>query len=324
MSMENSKKILVTGATGFVGKHLVHALISKGHTVYALSRQRSPAFTERDSVNIIAGDITDPIDLPSDIKTIYHCAGVIHEPKEMEKVNVLGTQNIVDLAIRNNCTLIHLSSAGVVGKTKETILDERTACYPQNDYEISKYKAEQIVIEGVKKGLKAHILRPTSIFGNGQNPRNNSFLQLAKSMRTGLYKNIGRGIYNIVHIDEVIKAMELLDEKNIPFGGIYIINNTITYKNMDILVKNLSPIVKRETQQIPYFIAFITTTILTILCFIINQRNPLTFSRLKALTNKKIYSRNKIMETISFKNNLPIEEYIKKVCTEYINLGLMP
>ncbi|MDP2788591.1 MAG: NAD-dependent epimerase/dehydratase family protein [bacterium] len=319
-----NKKILVTGATGYVGQNLVTSLIKKGYIVYALTRKESSIFSNNKNVNVITGDITDHIDLPSDIKTIYHCAGIIHESKEMEKVNVLGTQNIVDLAIKNDCALIHLSSAGVVGKTEEIILDERTSCHPQNAYEISKYKAEQIVIEGIKKGLRAHILRPTSIFGNGQNSRNDSFLQLAKSMRTGLYKNIRQGIYNIVHIDEVIKAMELLDEKNIPFGDIYIINNTITYKNMDMLVKNLSPIVEKKTQQIPYFIAFITMTILSILYFMVNQKNPLTFSRLKALTNKKIYSQNKIIETISFKNNLQIEEYVRKVCIEYINLGLMP
>ena len=163
--MENSKKILVTGATGFVGKHLVQALISKGHIVYALSRQRPSAFLEENGVKIITGDITDPISLPSDIKTIYHCAGVINKPKEMEKVNVLGTQNIVEIAIKNNCKLIYLSSAGIVGETKEMILDEHTACHPQNDYEISKYKAEQIVLAGIKRGLKAHILRPVTIFG---------------------------------------------------------------------------------------------------------------------------------------------------------------
>lgn len=324
LNKKNSKKVLITGSTGFVGQNLTASLVKKGFIVYVLTRNKMSIFFESKDVNVIVGDIADPIILPPDIYTIFHCAGVINKPKEMEKVNVLGTQNIVEIALKNNCKLIYLSSAGIIGKATETILDENTICNPQNAYEISKYKAEQIVKEGVKNGLRAHILRPTTIFGIGQNPKKDTFWQLAKSMRTGLYKNIGHGIYNIVHIDEVIKALIMLDEIDLPNGGIYQINNPITYKNMDILVKNLSPIVKRRAQQIPYFISFIITTILTILCFIINKKNPLTFSRLKALTNKKIYSQNKIIETISFKNNLPIEEYIKKVCMEYINLGLMP
>jgi len=319
-----NKKIFITGATGYVGQNLINSLLEKGHEVYILTRQESHIFSNNKTVHKIIGNITDSITLPENIDTIYHCAGIINKPKEMEKVNVLGTQNIVNLALRHNCKLIYLSSAGIIGKTNANILDENTVCNPQNDYEISKHKAEQIVIEGIKKGLKAHILRPTSIFGNGQNPKKDTFLQLAKSMRTGFYKNIGEGIYNIVHIDEVIKAMELLDKTEVPFGGIYIINNTIKYKDMDMLVKNLPPIIKKKTQQIPYFIVFIAIIILTLLCFIINKKNPLTFSRLRALTNKKVYSQEKIEKNISFKNTLPIEEYIKKVCIEYINLGLMP
>ena len=316
-------KIFITGATGYVGRNLVNSLIKKGYGVYILIRKESSIFSNNKNVNIIIGDITEPIILPEGIDTIYHCAGVIRDPLEMEKVNVLGTKNIVEFALKNKCKLIYLSSAGIIGKVKENILNEKSICNPQNTYEISKYKAEQIVIEGIKKGLKAHILRPTTILGVGQNIKTDSFLQLMRSMRTGLYKNIGQGIYNVVHIDEVIKAMELLDEINIPFGETYLINNTITYKDMDILVKNLPPVIRKKTLKIPYFIAFIITILLTMFYFIINKKNPLTFSRLKTLTNKKIYSQNKIMETLPFKNTLTIEEYIKKVYGEYKALGLI-
>ncbi len=319
-----NKKILITGATGYVGKHLVNSLVEKGYEIHILTRKESSIFLNNKNITVIVGDITDPLTLPKNIGTIYHCAGIINEPKEMEKVNVLGTQNIVEIALENNCKLIHLSSAGIIGKTNATILDENTICNPQNAYERSKYKAEQIILEAIKNGLNAQILRPTTIFGIGQNPTKDTFWQLAKSMRTGLYRNIGHGIYNIVHIDEVIKALIMLNETDLPNGGIYQINNTITYKNMDILVKSLPPAVKIPTRQVPYFIAFIGVIIMSILCFVTNQKNPLTFSRLKALTNKKTYSQIKIMENILFKNNLPIEEYIKKVCIEYINLGLMP
>lgn len=319
-----TKKIFVTGATGYVGKNLVNSLIEKGHKIYILTRKESLIFSNNKNIITIIGDIVNPIIFPENIDTIYHCAGVINEHKEMEKVNVLGTQNIVEIALKNNCKLIYLSSAGIIGKTNETTIDENTICNPQNAYEISKHKAEQIVTEGVKNGLKAHILRPTSIFGNGQNPKKDSFLQLAKSMRTGLYKNIGQGIYNIVHIDEVIKALIMLDEESIPKGEVYQLNNTITYLDMDILVKNLQPVVVKKTQTIPYYIAKLATIALTILCWITHKKNPLTFSRFKALINKSIYSQDKIMRNLDFQNTLPIEEYIKKVCREYINLGLMP
>ncbi|MCX6755654.1 MAG: NAD-dependent epimerase/dehydratase family protein [Candidatus Nomurabacteria bacterium] len=321
--MENTKKVFITGATGFVGQNLVNSLIKKEYEIYVLTRNGSSIFSNNKNVNIIIGDITDDISIPEDIDTIYHCAGVVSSKYEMERINILGTENIVKIALKNKCKLIYLSSAGVIGKTKKDILDETTVCNPENDYEISKYKAEQIVLKGIQNGLKAQILRPTTIFGIGQNSKNDSFFQLVKSIRTGLYKNINTGIYNIVHIDEVIKALELLDEENLPNGEIYIVNNTIRYKDMNLIVKNLQPVITKNTQSIPYPIAYIATVVLTIFCFLINKKNPLTFSRLKALTNKKIYSQSKIEKTIAFKNTLPIEGYIKSICEKYISLKLI-
>ncbi|MDP1728621.1 MAG: NAD-dependent epimerase/dehydratase family protein [archaeon] len=320
----NTKKIFVTGATGYVGRNLVNSLIENGVKVYTLTRKETSIFSNNKNVIEMVGDITDNISLPLGTDTIYHCAGVIYHPEEMEKVNVLGTKNIVEIALKNNCKLIYLSSAGIIGKTNATILDENTACNPQNAYEISKYKAEQIVLRAINNGLNAQILRPTTIFGYKENPQKDTFFQLVKSMRTDFYKNIGDGVYNIIHIDEVIKALELLDKENLKNGEIFLINNHIKYKDIDKIIKNIKPIITKKTQTIPYFFAYIITLILTLVYSIINKKSPLTFSRLRALTNKKIYSQDKIIKDISFQNTLPIEKYIEKVCKEYIDLKLLP
>lgn len=325
LSQKHPNKKFVTGATGFVGQNLVNSLTQKGYEVYILTRKESSVFSNNKNMKVIIGDINDPIILPKDVDTIYHCAGVIDELKDIERVNVLGTKNITEIALQNKCKLIHLSSAGVIGKTKEIILNENTICNPQNSYEISKYKAEQIILEAVKKGLNAYILRPTTIFGIKKDPKNDSFYQLIKAMRNGFYKNIGeKGIYNIVHINEVVRAMELLDKTNTSYRNIYLLNTPISYKNMNILVKNTNPIITKKTPTIIYPIAFLATTLLTLTYFITGKKNPLTFSRLKALTNKKIYSQDKIERDLLFKNACKVEEYIKKVCEEYISLGLIP
>ena len=77
------KKKFVTGATGYVGQHLVNSLIKNGYQVYVLTRQAFSIFSNNKNINVIIGDITDPIDLPPDIDTIYHCAGVIWETEQM-------------------------------------------------------------------------------------------------------------------------------------------------------------------------------------------------------------------------------------------------
>lgn len=323
-----NKKVLVTGATGYVGQHLVPFLVSKGYLVYILSRKHSSVFSDTKEVISIVGDITNPITFPNDIDTIYHCAGVIDDPSEMNRVNVLGTEHIVEFALKNNCRLIYLSSAGVIGHSLDMILTEQTPCHPHNAYEISKYKAEQIIEQAINHGLQAQILRPTTIFGPALKDRKDTFMQLASSMRNGSYKNIGNksrpGIYNIVHIDEVVKAMELLDNDRLPNGNIYLINNTITYRAMDAIVKALSPIRSRNTSlTIPYAVAYIITATLTFIYFITDKKNPLTFSRLRVLTNQKIYSQQKLTVDLSFKNAMPIEQYIKNAVQKYTVSGLL-
>lgn len=302
---KNNKKVLVTGATGYVGYNLVNSLIEKrGYEVYILTRQESHIFSNDKNVHQIIGDITDPIILPPGIDTIYHCAGVIWEIEQLEKVNALGTKNIVDIAIKNKCQLIHLSSAGAID--------------PHNAYEWSKYRGEKIVLEATKIGLKAHILRPTTIFGPGKNREGNSFMELIKSMRNGYYKNIGHGVYNIVHVDEVVNAMIMLSEANIPHGNIYLINNPVAFRDMDIWVKSIPPVITKKTKIIPYPVAWLIALVLTLTCFITRRKNPLTFSRLRALANPTAYSQDKIVKAINFKNTLPVEEYIKKVGSELL------
>ncbi|MEI6400313.1 MAG: NAD-dependent epimerase/dehydratase family protein [bacterium] len=319
--ISENKKILVTGGTGYVGAKLVTALLDEGCFVYILSRKKSPLFENNDRVSFIIADITDSFEIPNDVRIIYHCAGSIYNTEELERVNVLGTKNIVAQAMKNNCTLIYLSSAGITGQTKDKIVTEETIPHPHNAYGRSKYRAEQVVVQAIKQGLKAHILRPSTIFGTGNNKEGGSFLQLIQSMRSGLYKNIGTGYYNIVHINEVIRALELLGKTDSSFGNIYILSNAVAYKKMDEIVKNATPKITRKTYTIPYFIAFGISTVLLVVCFILRKKNPLTFARLKALTNQSILSQEKIEKTIGFKNILSIEEHIKNTCEEYIKLG---
>ncbi len=301
-----AKRIFITGATGYVGKNLMKALLLKGHDVYALK-----------------GDIADQISLPGNIDVIYHCAGVIKKKEEMERVNVLGTENIIKAAQENNCVLIHLSSAGIIGSTNQAVLDENTACRPRNDYEMTKYRAEIAVKNAVKNGLRARILRPVVIFGPDKKTEGDSFFELLKSMRKGYYMNIGKGVCNMVHIDEVVKALLALGEADTPFGDTYILGNHLPYAEMDKIVKGASPAVLKKTMSFPYPVALAAASALSLAAMIFRKKNPLTFSRLRVLTDNRIYSQEKIEKGMHFQNSFPVEEYLKKTCEKYIADGAL-
>ncbi len=317
------KKIFVTGATGYVGRRLVEVLATQGHSVYTLTRNDSKAFIGQTNVQMILGDITKDFEMPPAIDTIYHCAGAIKKEDELFTVNVLGTKNIVEKAKKQNCKLIYLSSAGITGNTDAKIITENTPCAPHNAYEISKYEGEKIVTEAIRAGLNAQILRPTTIFGPGKNAREDSLLQLAKSMRTGLYKNIGQGICNIIHVDDVVKALILLDNDNLTPGETYIVNNQISYQEMDQLIKNLRPTTNKKSQHIPMLVAYIAAIILAIVFPIFGKKNSLTFSRIRALSNQKKYSQDKF-DKIFGPNEITVQKRLTETYQDYVDAGILP
>jgi nucleoside-diphosphate-sugar epimerase len=158
-------RILVTGGTGFVGRSLVNKLLAGGLSVRILSR--SETISEHPNISMCRGDLTSLRDLKAAIqgcKVVFHCAAEKNNEDVMTAVNVTATRHLLELArdlrIRYFC---HLSSVGVIGRTRLKLVDESAACNPANQYEATKLAAEEIVREGLGDG-RVVILRPTNIF----------------------------------------------------------------------------------------------------------------------------------------------------------------
>jgi nucleoside-diphosphate-sugar epimerase len=315
-----NRAVLVTGATGFIGKYVVPHLLDEGLRVFALiPEDEDHIFPANKAVEVVEGDIASPLRIPLEISAIYHCAGVIKREGEMERVNVQGTQNVVEVAIGRDCRLIHLSSAGVVGNAKKTTIDEETPCYPDSLYEKTKYKAEEVIRQGINRGLKAQILRPTIVFGTGRAPQDDSFLQLIRSIASGNYRNIrgGSGIYNIVYAGEVARAMSALDDDAVPNGGVFIINTPIHFSEFASIICSAAGKDNVKVGNIPYAAAFAAAGIFSLLYRLTGKNKGLTFSRLKALTERRTFSQDRLVRETSYIPLHSVHEYLKKVCEEY-------
>lgn len=315
-----SRAVLVTGATGFIGRYVVSHLLDEGLRVFALIPEgENYIFPADKAVETVKGDITGPLRIPAEVSAIYHCAGVIKREELMEPVNVQGTQNIVEAAIEHNCRLIHLSSAGVVGNTKEKTINEETPCYPDSLYEKTKYKAEEVIRQGINRGLKAQILRPTIVFGTGRAPQDDSFLQLIRSIASDNYRNIrgGSGIYNIVYSGEVARAMTALDDDAVPNGSVFIINTPLRFSEFASIVCSSAGKDKAKIGNIPYAAALSAAAIFSLLHLLTGRKRGLTFSRLKALTEKRIFSQDRLVRETAYREFHTVHEYLKKVCQEY-------
>ncbi len=167
-------RVLVTGATGFLGRNLCPYLVERGYRVRALARRTSDwRFLAERGVEIVWGDVQDPASVR---EAVAGCMAVIHAagyfrfwgPRERYwGVNVEGTRNVVRAAQEAGVRrFVHISTVAVVGQPRPgTVIDETYPCRPVDEYQRTKWEGERIVREAADEGLPALILRPGAFYG---------------------------------------------------------------------------------------------------------------------------------------------------------------
>ncbi len=165
-------KVLVTGATGFIGRNIVEALRADGEEVFALVRETSKIdFLRQLGVKFIYGDITDMSSLGlinGKFDAVFHCAASVQDQdwKKLFLVNITGTENICKLCLRLEARrLVYLSSIAVVSGHFQIPVTEDLPYSATNLYGKSKIEAEKIVWDYRGQGLPSVILRPPMVYG---------------------------------------------------------------------------------------------------------------------------------------------------------------
>jgi nucleoside-diphosphate-sugar epimerase len=207
-------KILITGATGFVGQSLVEALSREKHQLYALVRKTSKVdFLKANNVRLIYSEITAYEGLKKALTfgfdAIYHCSGLVEDTNlaRLREVNVKGTENICRLALEMNVSrFIYLSSVSVVSGNLDVPLKEDLPFKATNRYGISKIEAEKKVIEFRQKGLKAAIIRPCMIYGEGEPHLLGLIMRLLK-YRLLPVVDAGVNKLHLVYVKNVVEVM---------------------------------------------------------------------------------------------------------------------
>jgi nucleoside-diphosphate-sugar epimerase len=179
-------KALVTGATGFVGSHLVERLLVAGMDVACLMRPTSnPAALAGLAVERRIAVLEDPAALTKAVRGvdyIFHCAGLTRGRNlaQYMSVNADGTRRLIEAALAENASLqrfVYVSSLAAAGPaTSPEPPDESATPHPSDDYGASKLAGERVVLEYADR-LPVTIIRPPAVYG----PRDTNFLPLFRA-----------------------------------------------------------------------------------------------------------------------------------------------
>ncbi len=212
-------KALVTGATGFIGSHLVEELINRGWEVRCLVRRPSGlGWIESLAVERVRGDCRDKPSLApavDGVDCVFHLAGVINALKweDYRAANVTGTLNLLDSVSEHNPGLkrfVYVSSISAAGPSpRGRALTEEDPCRPITDYGRSKRAAEEAV-QACAAAFPRVIIRPPNVIG----PRQRELREAVRLIRRRIKPSVGTGEpqTSICHVGDVIRALILTAE----------------------------------------------------------------------------------------------------------------
>lgn len=185
----STKKVLVTGAGGFIGSHLTERLVELGATTRALVEYNSndswgwlDGSSVKDNVDVILGDIRDPDSLRRAVQgadTVFHLAALIaipysyHAPMSYVRTNVEGTLNVLQTSLQNDVGLVvHTSSSEVYGTARTVPIREDHPLQGQSPYSASKIGGDKIAESfHLSFGLPVTTVRPFNTYGPRQSAR---------------------------------------------------------------------------------------------------------------------------------------------------------
>jgi nucleoside-diphosphate-sugar epimerase len=247
-------KILVTGASGYIGNKLVNILANEGNKIHALIRSAgAEKLLQHPNITIFKGDILDKESLSIAMKgcrQVYHTAGMVKlwakNPDVFYQQNVGGTNNVLDAALKEGVNkFVYTSTCGVWGACNDHLLienDPRISSF-DNDYDLSKHLAEKSVKEYCNRGLFTVIVNPPRVYGPGllrHSSGVNRFILRLLDKKISLMPWRLDVKANYAFIDDVVHGHILAMEKGLG-GEKYILGGeNVSYKRFADTVKEIS------------------------------------------------------------------------------------
>lgn len=246
-------KIFITGATGYIGQHLALHLANEGHQIHALVRSPEKAFLiQHPNIEIFKGDLQDKASILAAMKgcdQVYHVAAyaaINPDTSVYFTMNVEGTQYIFEAA--HHCgvsRIVFTSTAGVIGPSGEQPGSEYAwRMMPFfNEYESSKFIAEEMALRYCSRGLDIVIVNPTRVYGPGYDSVSNAVTRYIRLYLKGIGRFLpgsGKKLGNYAYVHDVVRGHILAMEKGKP-GERYILGGeNVSYRKLFAMVGDIN------------------------------------------------------------------------------------
>jgi nucleoside-diphosphate-sugar epimerase len=306
-------KIFITGATGYIGDQLLRAAIQKGHRVNALVRNaKATGLIGHELVSYAEGDVTNQDSVMKAMQgcdVVMHAAGITqlwHKDRSIfYKVNVGGTRNVLEAAcVHGVKKFVYTSTCAVLGPSNHQPVSEedpRLTAF-ENDYEISKHCAEELVKEYSRKGLFTVIVSPSRVYGPGRWTGGNPISKLIRNTirrKFGLVPAAKNTLGNYAFIDDVVQGHFLAMEKGL--GGEKYILGGENFSYMDFFDSiRLQSNTKLRLITVPKFILKIAGGLAYAFSLITRKHQHLTPKTVERLFQNRAVNCNKAVRQLGY------------------------
>ncbi len=331
--------IAVTGATGFLGAHLVCMLLQKGKQVRAFKRKQSNMaefnyiyalfFTNADDQTNLNWVEADVLDLPSielgleGVDEVYHCAAMVsfhqRDADLMQQINVQGTSNMVNTSLQLGVKkFAHISSIAALGREKSGVtVSEKTKWVTSklnSNYAISKHRAEMEVWRAAEEGLPVVIVNPGVILGSGD--WNKGTCALFGMVKKGM-PFFTEGINGYVDVMDVARITILLMEKGVYQERFVLVSENASMKwfldEVSVMLHQKKPWIK-----VNKFIAEMAWMAAGIQRLFTGKKSGLTKETSRASLKKYQYNNEKIIRELQYEF-IPLKQTLINTCHTFNN-----
>ncbi len=243
------RSVAITGATGFIGRHVAADLASRGVAVTSIVRPGSRHTPPPDTTVVSAPLETAALRAAfAGIDTVVHLAGVVAavDARTFAAVNAEGTRAVATAARDAGARLVHVSSLAAAGPAPATAPHrEDDPPHPVTPYGASKLASEQIV--NAIDGLRSIILRPGVVYG----PTDRAVFPLFQAAGRGFLPLVGRpgAAYTFIYVDDVVRTIVAAVEKTTAAGRVYV-GHPVPVTSSDVL-DAIQAAIGREARVIP-------------------------------------------------------------------------